>query len=208
MRKHTKTGQPSAPATNPPAAAANTASAVLESMTLTHLQTAYNGESNAHARYLLFAKAADEEGYAPVASLFRAAARAEAVHAENHHEVIVGMGATPLATIEATIVNSTHDNLQAAIKGEIYERDEMYPAFLHQARAEGNRPAARTFHLAYKSETEHAALFTQALQDLPRLRGGAIIYYVCLVCGFTSAKADAERCPVCSNPTDRFEKVS
>ena len=44
--------------------------------TLEHLQAAFNGESNAHARYLEFAKQADAEGCGPVASLFRAAARA------------------------------------------------------------------------------------------------------------------------------------
>jgi rubrerythrin len=178
-----------------------------ESATLANLQTAYNGETNAHARYLAFAKEADEEGYAPAASLFRAAARAEEVHAKNHAEVIRGLGAEPKATVEAVIVKSTRDNLGTAIKGEIYERDEMYPAFLHQARLERNQPAGRTFHLAQKAETEHAALFTQALQELERLRGEAIVYYVCPVCGFTSAKADGSRCPVCSNPTDRFEKV-
>ena len=42
---------------------------------LEHLQDAFNGESNASARYIAFAKKADSEGYAPVASLFRAAAR-------------------------------------------------------------------------------------------------------------------------------------
>ena len=42
--------------------------------TLANLQSAYNGESNAHVKYLEFAKQADVEGYGKVASLFRAAA--------------------------------------------------------------------------------------------------------------------------------------
>lgn len=44
---------------------------------LENLQTAFNGESNANAKYLAFAKKADDEGYTKVGSLFRAAARAE-----------------------------------------------------------------------------------------------------------------------------------
>ena len=52
--------------------------------TLENLQTAFNGESNANARYLAFATKADQEGYGGVASLFRAAARAEEIHAANH----------------------------------------------------------------------------------------------------------------------------
>ena len=63
------------------------------STTLQNMQTAFNGESNAHLRYLAFAEQADRESYGEVASLFRAAARAEEVHASNHAEVIKGMGA-------------------------------------------------------------------------------------------------------------------
>lgn len=207
MKKSTKTGRSGTPESAGSTGTVNAGPAVLESATLANLQTAYNGESNANARYLAFAKEADEEGYAPVASLFRAAARAEEIHARNHQEVILKLGATPKANVETPVVKSTRDNLQVAIQGEVYERDEMYPAFLHQSRAEGIRPASRTFHLAQKAETEHAALFTQALKDLDRLRGEAVIYYVCPVCGFTTAKADGERCPVCSTPTERFEKI-
>jgi len=46
------------------------------SNTVENLQTAYNGESNAHARYLAFAQKADQEQYGEIASLFRAAAKA------------------------------------------------------------------------------------------------------------------------------------
>lgn len=208
MKKHTKTGSTTEGASGGSTAAASETPSVPKSVTLANLQTAFNGESNAHARYIAFAKEADQEGYPPVASLFRAAARAEEVHARNHAEVIRGFGVEPEANIEAVIVNSTRDNLEIAVKGEIYERDEMYPSFLHQARLERNRAAGRTFHLALKAETEHAALFAHALRELERLRGEAIVYYVCPVCGFTAAKADGARCPVCSNPTDRFEKVS
>ena len=61
---------------------------VAAATTLDNLQAAFNGESNAHASYLAFAAKADEEGFAPVASLFRAAARAEERHARNQSEVI------------------------------------------------------------------------------------------------------------------------
>jgi rubrerythrin len=208
MKKCTKTGHAGAPASGGSAAAVSAAPAARESITAANLQTAYNGETNAHSRYLAFARVADDEGYAPVASLFRAAARAEEIHAKNHAEVIRGLGLEPKAITDPLIVTSTRDNLGVAIKGEVYERDEMYPKFLLQARAAGNHAAVRTFHLAQKAETEHAALFTHALHELERLRGGAIAYYVCPVCGFTAAKTDnSSRCPVCSTPTDRFESV-
>ncbi|HMC58130.1 MAG TPA: hypothetical protein VKJ01_02950 [Candidatus Solibacter sp.] len=35
-----------------------------------------------------------------------------------------------MAQIEVPLVMSTHENPQAAIRGETCERDEMYPAFI------------------------------------------------------------------------------
>jgi rubrerythrin len=177
--------------------------------TLTNLQTAFNGESNAHARYLAFAKKADQEGYGAVASLFRAAAKAEQTHADNHAVVIKKMGGTPEAKIETPEVKSTKENLEAAIKGESYERDTMYPGFLKQARAEANRDALQTFNYAKTAEAEHAKLYTDALNNLPKLKASsAQNYYVCMVCGYTTTKIDFSKCPSCFSPKEKYEQVS
>jgi rubrerythrin len=209
MRKRTKVTHNDTPASNGSVVAEIAAPEPLLSVTLGNLQTAYSVEANAQARYLAFARGADEEGYAPVASLFRAAARSEDIHASNLGEAIRNLGAEPKVIIEGIVINSTHEHLETTIKRETCMRDEMYPTFLRQARLEKLSPAAaRTFHLAQKAEAEHAALFNQTLQELERLRGGAQAYYVCPVCGFMSSKADGRHCPVCSTPADRFEKVS
>lgn len=177
--------------------------------TMDNLQTAYNGESNAHARYLAFAEKADQEKYGEIASLFRAAAKAESVHAANHADVIRKLGGTPEAKIDAPVVRSTKENLEAAIKGETYERDTMYPEFLKQAREEGNREAVRTFNLAKTAEAEHAKLYTEALNNLATLKNSkAKDYYVCTVCGLTSPKVDFSKCPSCFSHKDKFERVS
>jgi rubrerythrin len=73
--------------------------------------------------------------------------RAEEIHAGNHADVIHTLGAEPKAEVEAFPVKSTRENLEAAIKGEVYERDEMYPHFWHQTRAEGNQLAACALEL-------------------------------------------------------------
>src|SRR5664279_5699849 len=111
----------------PAAVVGSAASVTTSATTLDNLQAAFNGESNANARYLAFAKKADEEGYGKVASLFRAAARAEQVHFERHAKVIRQMGGTPLAKIETPVVQSTAQNLKAAVDGETYETTVMYP---------------------------------------------------------------------------------
>lgn len=186
-------------------AAADTAP---KSKVLDNLQTAFNGESNAHARYLAFATKAQEEGYGPVASLFRAAARAEEIHAANHAVVIKKLGGAPKATIEKPVVKSTRENLQAAIQGETYERDVMYPEFLKQARAERNVDAIQTFNYAKSAEAEHARLYTESSRKLDQMKGKEVKYYVCTVCGYTTTKIDFEKCPSCFNPKEKYVAVS
>ncbi len=175
--------------------------------TLDNLQAAFNGESNAHARYLEFAKQADKEGYLQVAALFRAAARAEEIHANNHAVVIKKLGGAPQAKIEPAVVKTTKDNLEAAIKGETYERDTMYPEFLKEARAVVNKDAIQTFNYAKSAEAEHAKLYTDALNNLDKMKAKTIAYYVCTVCGFTTTKLDFNKCPSCFSPKEKYVQV-
>ena len=177
--------------------------------TLTNLQAAYNGESNAHARYLAFAQKAEAEGYAQVASLFRAAARAEEIHASNHAAVIKKLGAAPEADIKKAEIKTTAENLKAAIAGESYERDTMYPEFIKEAKAAKNRDAIRTFNMALGAEAEHAKLYSASVNGLASLKGSkATGYFVCKQCGYTVAKVDFAKCPICFNPAaEYYQKV-
>jgi rubrerythrin len=185
-----------------------TVGAKASATTLANMQAAYNGESNAHARYVAFANKAEAEGYGEVASLFRAAARAEKVHATNHAAVIEELGATPKAVIDQSAVKSTRENLEAAMKGETYERDTMYPNFLKEARSDRNSRAVRSFNLAKSAEAEHARLYEAALARLNQLKGTkATIFLVCPICGYTVRQADFPKCPSCFTPAKEFEKV-
>lgn len=175
--------------------------------TLKNLQAAYNGESNAHVRYLAFAKKADQEGYKKVATLFRAAALAEQIHRDNHAAVITEMGGTPTNKIETPEVKSTSENLQAAIKGESYERDTMYPEFIAQAKSVGNLEAIRTLTFAEEAEAGHASYYTEAFNNLEQWKVGNVAFYVCPECGLTTDQLAFEKCPECGEPKDEFQKV-
>ncbi len=174
--------------------------------TLDNLMAAYNGESNAHARYVEFAKKADQEGYLGVAALFRAAAQAEETHARNHADVIKKLGGTPKAEIKLPAIGATADNLKAAIEGETYERDTMYPGFIKEAQAIGNKDALRTFRMAVSAETEHAKLYTAASTGLPSWKSGKT-FYVCPVCGKTITVIDFDKCPVCFTEKGKFKTI-
>lgn len=177
-------------------------------LTMQNLQTAFNGESNVHARYLAFAEKAEQEGYFQIASLFRAAARAEEIHARNHEVEIQRLGGTAQAKIESPVVKSTQENLEVAVRGETYERDIMYPDFYKQARAAGDTDAFRTFNYARNAEAEHAKLFMEAYGNLENMRVKGVTYYVCTVCGYTTKNLDFAKCHTCFSPKDKYVAVS
>jgi rubrerythrin len=179
-----------------------------DSPTLADLQAALQGESNASARYAAFAVRAQEEGYGAVASLFRAASSAEKIHADNHAQVIRDMGGVPAVKLDTPVAGTTEENLRAAIKGETYERDTMYPEFLARARGAGLADAVQTFNYARTAEMEHAKLYQAALEQLDQLKGSqATKYYVCTVCGYTVTQIDFSKCPSCFNSRDKYVEV-
>jgi len=160
-----------------------------------NLEEAFAGESQASRRYLYFAEQAESEGHPQIARLFRAAVEAETVHARNHLKVLGGIG-------------STQENLKEAISGENYEFNEMYPAFIEQAKAEGNQRAEISFSHANAVEKIHHALYQKALESLEASKElKEEPYFVCSVCGNTVAGEAPEKCPICGAPRSRFMKV-
>lgn len=178
--------------------------------TLENLRVAFASETDDHANYLAFAEKAEREGYPSVATLFRAAARAEEIHANNHAEVLRTLGATMGNLVSTTrpVVKSTKENLAWALDREIYERDSMYSEFLRLARQENAGSAAiRTLNYAHSAEGSHADLFAKALHDLRHSKGILGTYYVCTVCGYTTSSLAFEECPSCADPKHDYEPV-
>lgn len=175
--------------------------------TLDNLMAAFNGESNANAKYLAFAKKADEEGYGKVASLFRAAARAEQVHFEHHAAVIKKMGGIPTAKIEKPVVGTTKENLEDALKGETYESKVMYPEFLATAEKEGNKDAVDAFEDAQAAEAVHAGWYKKALGNMNAWKGAGMEFYVCPTCGNVVDVLPGSACPICMTSTEKFIAV-
>jgi rubrerythrin len=182
-------------------------------ITVQNLLTAFEGESNAHAKYTAFAVKADTDGFKGAASLFRAAARAEQIHAANHARVIKQLGGNATCVIHPVEVKTTLENLKTALNGEKYEVDTMYPGFLEEATERKNTAAIRTFHGALEAEKTHARLYAEAIALLvagtkDSWIGEARDFYVCPVCGYTSeTEEEHERCPVCNCPWEKFEII-
>ena len=160
-----------------------------------NLEFAFAGESQASRKYTYFAEKAAEEGHKQVALLFRAAAEAETVHARNHLKVLQG-------------IKSTKENLLAAIVGENHEFTEMYPDFIKQAEAEGNKKAKDSFDLANKVEQIHHSLYKKALEMVEKDKAIAEKpIYVCQYCGNTVEGEAPDKCPICRVSKKMFKLI-
>ena len=138
---------------------------------LQNLQTALNGEFTARARYRAFAEEADEEGYTQVASLFRACARGEEIHAGRFMALINARGGMGTAVMEPFEVATTRENLQTAFLWEKKEKDEMYPAFAKAALAANDKASAEAFDMVRSAEIEHGNLCQEAMRRLDEMTG-------------------------------------
>jgi rubrerythrin len=160
-----------------------------------NLATAFAGESQANRKYLAFARQAEKEGFPQIATLFRAAAEAETIHAHAHLGNMGGIG-------------TTVQNLEAAVAGETYEFTEMYPPMVEQAAAEGHK-AKKMLDFANRAEKVHAGLFRQALEAL---RAGKDLskmeVYLCPFCGDVEFGVPPEKCPICGAPAAKFQKIA
>ena len=177
--------------------------------TMENLKAAFKGESTASAKYAAFAEQARKEGFVPIAILFNATSRAEAIHALNHKAVIEKMGGkTDPVTPEFT-VKTTRENLEDAMKGESYEMMTMYPEFTKVARDENASDALKSFRWAMETEKKHYLMYTNALNCLNKndVKSLPKIYWVCPKCGNTYDQAKPEdKCAFCYTSRDKFIK--
>ena len=177
---------------------------------VSNLLAAYEGELNAHARYKAFAVKAEAEGMNGAASLFRAAARAEQIHAGNHARVLRRMGGEATAEILPFRVKSTLENLKTALGGEQNEIDKLYPEFLIYASSQLDASAARSFMWAMEAEKTHARLYEDAVVSMEAGPGWTqehLEFHVCTLCGYTAKTQEADNCPACNFVWDRFERI-
>ena len=162
------------------------------SKTQKDLMDAFAGESQANRKYLAFAKAAEKEGKANLAKLFRAVAEGETIHALKH---LAASGA----------VKSSLENVKAALAGETYEIENMYPGFILDAQNDNEKIAEVSFFGANEVEKIHQGLFADALSEIETGNDiGKIQYHVCTVCGNLFSGEVPDNCPICKVPNDKF----
>ena len=164
-----------------------------------NLAAAFAGESQARNKYTYFAKVARNEGYLYIAKMFEESAENELQHAKDEFKLLKGIG-------------DTKANLKAALEGELYETNTMYPDFAKEAEEEGNVEAARLFHQIAKVEKKHAERYQKLLEMVENgtvFKRDTPIKWKCSKCGFIHEGTEPpEKCPVCNHAKEYYEPAS
>jgi len=175
--------------------------------TIENLKAGIKGETTASAKYAAFALKATEEGFDTIAKLFDAASKSESIHAVNHAKVLESLGEKMEDFKPDFKVNTTAENLKAAIEGETYETTTMYPQFMADAKTEKVEKAVKSFAWAMDTEMKHQAFYKKALVavDAKSEKTMSFEYAVCPVCGNTYEKATMdEKCAFCQTGKDKY----
>jgi rubrerythrin len=175
--------------------------------TIENLKSAIRGETTASAKYAAFAKKAKEEGKNSIATLFAAASKSESIHAANHKSALEASGKKMEAFTPKFEVKTTAENLKAAIDGETYEVETMYPQFISEANTEKADNAASSFNWAFGAEKKHQKFYMNALSSLKSNSENTlpVEYAVCPVCGNTFQKGAVDQnCPFCQTSSVAF----
>lgn len=160
------------------------------------MQKALQNERDTVAKYEACALKASDEGYAGAAALFRAAARAEGVHAKLIMEAMAARGMTiPEPAAGHPAIGSTAENLRSAAMAEAQERDTTYREALEAATDAKDQELITLFDHTRDTEVEHANLFSAALRQLDDFKQPKN-FYVCDKCGYTT-DIDLPLCALC-----------
>ncbi|GAW29077.1 MULTISPECIES: rubrerythrin [unclassified Carboxydocella] len=169
-----------------------------EKKTVANLLAAFAGESQARNKYTFFASIARKEGWLEIAEIFEETAKNEKEHAEVIIKLLKKLGDSKM-------------NLKAAIEGETYEWQDMYPEFERVAREEGEEEAARFFAEVQKVEKFHAQRFQQLLKQLEEgtlLKKPETIHWQCRECGYIwEGNEPPAVCPLCGHERSYYKPM-
>jgi rubrerythrin len=180
----------------------------MKEMTAQNLRSAFGGESQAHMRYISWANKAEKDGFSNVTRLFRAISYAEQVHATNHFKVMKDVKGDFQVTAGAGFgIGTTSENLEAAKNGELFEVNEMYPAYIAVAEMQGEKDAVRSMKLALEAEKLHAKLYEEAKKAVDSGKDlGSETIYVCPFCGYIVMGEAPDNCPICGAKKEMFKE--
>jgi rubrerythrin len=185
--------------------------------TIKNLAKAFIGESQARSRYTMYSKIARKEGYEQIANIFLVTADNEREHAKWNFRMLnqvkkkLKLEAEEI-TVEAEaplVLDDTIANLKAAIAGEHYETETMYPEFADVAEKEGYPKIAERLRAIGEAEAHHEERFKKLLAQVEGktvFKKDKKVRWVCQKCGYVhEGEEPPKSCPSCSHDSHYFE---
>lgn len=174
-----------------------------------NLLVSFAGESQAHMRYMYFAKQAKKDGFEQIADIFTETANQESQHAKRMFKYLEGGSLEITASYPAGVIGNTLENLQEAAAGEYEEWAEMYPHFADVAEQEGFKEIAvmyRAISVAEKGHEERYRKFIANIKDASVFAKEGEVVWQCRNCGYLyTGKKAPQKCPACLHPQAYFE---
>ena len=174
---------------------------------LEDLKSAFNTESTSVEKYAKYARKAEAEGFDTIAQLFKAASKAENIHAFNHAKILKKLGESINAVLSDFDVKNTEANLKSAILSETLEMQTMYPSFIRNAEREKIAEAAKSFTWAWDGGKKHLKYYGKALLAVSNGKQSnlSFTWYVCPVCGNIYNVEDVKQsCDLCLTKQESF----
>ena len=174
-----------------------------------NLLTAFAGESQARNRYTYYAKQAQKEGFIQISRVFEETAAQELSHAKSFFKPLEGGAVEVTASFPAGVIGTTAENLRAAVEGEQFEHESLYPQFSFVAREEGFPEIAALFKSIAVAEKHHGERFRALLSNLEDgtvFKKDEPVQWYCIKCGYVYEGTEAlPKCPACAHPQAWFE---
>lgn len=187
--------------------------------TIQNLAKAFIGESQARNRYSFYSKIAKNEGYEQLTDIFLVTADNEREHAKWLFRMIdqlkkdlnEDIDELKVDGVVPTTLGNTIENLKAAIAGERYERETMYPEFAETAEKEGFPDIAARLKAIGEAEKHHEERYLKLLKEVEGktvFKKEEKVYWVCRKCGYVhEGETPLDVCPSCSHPSNYFEMM-
>lgn len=183
--------------------------------TVENLTKAFVGESIARNRYSMYASIAKKEGYEQIAEIFRLTSDQEKEHASQLYKMLVALQAenkfdsVKIETEVPILRSTTIENLKAAISGENYEHEEMYPEFAKIADEEGLPDVAARLRAIAVAEVHHEERYKKILASLEAgeiFKKKEAVWWVCRERGYMHFGTEApEICPSCDHARSYYQ---
>ena len=163
--------------------------------TIQNLAKAFIGESQARNRYTFYAKTAKKEGYEQIRRIFLETAEQEREHAkwlfrlinQLKNDLKLDLDELKVEGVVPTILGTTVDNLKAAIAGEHYEYETMYPEFADIADKEGYPDIAKRLRAIAIAEKHHEDRYANLLKEVENktvFKKKEKVSWICSQCGY------------------------